>query len=273
MNQIKLLMSDIDETILKINDEISEKDQETVERLLDIGVEVVWTTGRYFDTIPDYFTKNPRINYIASSNGAVIHDLNKGEIILNKSLEHKYVLEIMDALDHKASHVFIDTDWGAYIDDRILVNEIEEESGFFDLLIKHAKKTDDLHEFIKEKKLSARKIELAFDDLKFRDMAYAKLKKSNRYKVSATHHTNIDVISIEASKGNALVFMQEKLGLEKQETLAIGDNDNDASMIKNAGLGIAMGNGTILAKETADYVTDTIENSGFSQAMKKTFNL
>lgn len=57
MSKIKLLISDLDKTILKKGDVVSRRDQETVERLLDLGIEVVWITGRYFDSIPEYFTQ------------------------------------------------------------------------------------------------------------------------------------------------------------------------------------------------------------------------
>ena len=51
--------------------------------------------------------------------------------------------------------------------------------------------------------------------------------------------------------------------------MAIGDQNNDIEMIKTAGVGIAMGNGTEEIKKAADYITDTIDNDGFVKAVEK----
>lgn len=269
MTEIKLLISDLDETILKKGDIISPRDHETVESLLDKGIEIVWITGRYFDSIPDYFIKNKRITYVSSSNGALIHNLKTKEIIYEKHLEHQDLLTVMDKVNDKASHVFIETSQGVFIDDRLFKNEIAEGGSFFDTLKEQAQLKDDLYRFIKENKIDALKIEAAFHDLNFRDKVYKELQDLKQFKVSATHYSNIDAINKEASKGSALVYLKNLLGLKTEEVMAIGDNDNDLAMIKQAGIGVAMANGSPLIKDNADFISDTIDNDGFTVAVRK----
>ena len=51
--------------------------------------------------------------------------------------------------------------------------------------------------------------------------------------------------------------------------MAIGDGNNDIEMLKFAGVGVAMGNGTKMAKDAANYITDTNENNGVAKAIEK----
>lgn len=57
--------------------------------------------------------------------------------------------------------------------------------------------------------------------------------------------------------------------IKQDEVICIGDNENDLSMIKCAGIGIAMGNAEDSIKQIADYVTDTNNNSGVAKAIDK----
>ena len=73
----------------------------------------------------------------------------------------------------------------------------------------------------------------------------------------------------EASKFCAVSFLQNHWGISKEETLTIGDQNNDIALLEAGGVKIAMGNATDSLKSMADYVTDTVENDGFVKAIKK----
>ena len=78
-----------------------------------------------------------------------------------------------------------------------------------------------------------------------------------------------EIANKKATKGNAIKFLANKFGYTEREVLAIGDQNNDIEMVKTAGIGVAMGNGTQEIKKIADYVTDSIQNDGFVQAINK----
>lgn len=59
------------------------------------------------------------------------------------------------------------------------------------------------------------------------------------------------------------------MGIPIENTLAIGDGDNDLTLFSSAAIKIAMGNGTEALKQAADYVTGTLEEDGFVEAMEK----
>ena len=80
---------------------------------------------------------------------------------------------------------------------------------------------------------------------------------------------NLEISQKTASKGNALRMFAERMGVDVAQTMAFGDTQNDISMIRAAGFGVAMGNATEDVKEAADYVTRTNEEDGVAYALEK----
>lgn len=70
------------------------------------------------------------------------------------------------------------------------------------------------------------------------------------------------------SKAKGIELMCGKLGIDPKDTIAVGDSINDVDMLKYAGIGICMGNGTGPAKECADYITSDIFEDGIYRAME-----
>ncbi len=81
------------------------------------------------------------------------------------------------------------------------------------------------------------------------------------------HPAFTDITAGEADKGNGLRHMADYLGLDIAETAAFGDGGNDISIIKAAGVGIAMGNAGEEVKEVADYVTTSVDDDGVRNAL------
>lgn len=84
--------------------------------------------------------------------------------------------------------------------------------------------------------------------------------------------TGADIVEKVASKANGLIRLCEYFDIPLSETVAFGDSMNDYEILKEAGLGIAMGNAIDELKEIADYVTDDIGSDGIWNACVK-FNL
>lgn len=72
-----------------------------------------------------------------------------------------------------------------------------------------------------------------------------------------------------ARKGEGLRFAAATMGVPLADTVAIGDSDNDLTMIEVAGIGIAMGNGEQCAKDAADWVADAVDASGLAHAFER----
>ncbi len=70
------------------------------------------------------------------------------------------------------------------------------------------------------------------------------------------------------SKGSALTEVASSLWFKMADTVAVGDSANDEEMLRLAGVGVAMGNGTLAAKQAADLVTEDISEGGLSKAFQ-----
>lgn len=81
-------------------------------------------------------------------------------------------------------------------------------------------------------------------------------------------HLFADVNVKGSNKGTGLLAFTKQLGIDLSETLAFGDGGNDIEMLKQAGIGIAMGNANENVKAIADYITDPVDEDGIYNALK-----
>ena len=87
--------------------------------------------------------------------------------------------------------------------------------------------------------------------------------------VSARWHPAFTDITVKgANKGNALITVARQLALDINECIAFGDGGNDLSILKAAGIGVAMGNANDDVKAVANYVTTSVDEDGIWNALK-----
>lgn len=82
------------------------------------------------------------------------------------------------------------------------------------------------------------------------------------------HPAFTDITAKEADKGKGLLAMAEYLGLDIAETMAFGDGGNDVTILRQAGIGVAMGNAGTEAKQVANYITTSVDDNGIENALK-----
>ncbi|MCI1797390.1 MAG: Cof-type HAD-IIB family hydrolase [Bifidobacterium tibiigranuli] len=78
-----------------------------------------------------------------------------------------------------------------------------------------------------------------------------------------------ELTALGMDKSVGLKKMAARLGFAPDDTVALGDSANDIEMLRSAGTGIAMGNGTPEAKEVADWVTAPIDDDGLALAFEQ----
>jgi Cof subfamily protein (haloacid dehalogenase superfamily) len=82
------------------------------------------------------------------------------------------------------------------------------------------------------------------------------------------HPAFTDITAKEADKGKGLLAMAAYLGIDIGRTIAFGDGGNDLSIIRQAGIGVAMGNALDVLKNAADHVTTSVDDNGVFNALK-----
>lgn len=99
------------------------------------------------------------------------------------------------------------------------------------------------------------------------------LFKLDKYaEITYWHQGAVDIVPKGASKSSGIDETIKILNIKIEETMAIGDGNNDIEMLKHCGIGVAMGNSSEDVKKVADYITDDVDHDGLYNAFKH-FNL
>ena len=93
-------------------------------------------------------------------------------------------------------------------------------------------------------------------------------KNHLKYKFISWGSYGFDVLPQDTSKARSIKILADYLGIDMADTIAFGDGLNDIEMIKECGIGVAMGNANIKLKEVADYITDDISKDGVYKALE-----
>ncbi|MPN29713.1 Sugar phosphatase YidA [bioreactor metagenome] len=128
---------------------------------------------------------------------------------------------------------------------------------------------ESLEKTVKEEKGKILKAVVVDDDEKRLAGIRQEILSTGKVSVSQSLRDNLEVMNKGINKGNAIRILGEIYGIKREEIIAMGDNENDISMIEYAGMGIAMGNAVDDLKKKADYITACYDEDGVAQAIEK----
>ena len=84
-----------------------------------------------------------------------------------------------------------------------------------------------------------------------------------------SHSFIVEIMTKGIDKGLAVKWLCDKYGINTEDSISLGDSENDIAMIKTAGLGVAMANAMPKVKEAADYIADSNDNDGVAKVIQK----
>lgn len=267
---VKVILLDLDGTLLNSEKTISPANYAALERAAAMGVHIVPATGRFYDAMPEVVRKLPFVRYAICINGGLIYDAKEDKVLYRAEIPLERALRLFDCMDHLPVIYDCFVDGAAYMD-RKHYGRIDEfifvpKDNEMVKTLRHP--VNDLRTFVLEKGMPIQKTQMFFADIERRNEELERLREQTPdLLVSTSLVNNVEFTVPAASKGNALRFLAEHLGVAVEETMAFGDMDNDMSMIAAAGIGVAMGNAEPRLKEVADYITDTNNANGVAKAM------
>lgn len=271
----KMIFIDMDGTLLGKNKKISQFNKDIIKKAHDKGVEIVVTTGRLYNNAA-YFSNILGVSSpVIAANGAVVINKKTNEIIYEREITKEDCINIYDILTkcklpfnfHTTNKIYC-SNWINRIGTEILMSK---QKCFEHLNIEYitVKSRDEwIKVFEKENGSMAKCIALSTNTKKVIE-ARAKIEKLSNVVTFASGGHSLEINCKGVSKGNAVKVLAKKFGINREEVICIGDNENDISMIEFAGLGIAMGNAIDKVKDAADYITDTNKNNGVGKAIEK----
>lgn len=249
----RIIVSDLDETLLHSDRSISQKNIEAIQVASRFGIKFIPATGRNFisvqPTLKTLGFLDKEDEYVISFNGAVITENKNNRIIYSQPLPFELAESFFERGKNYNVGMHIYTKDKVYVyrltdDEQAYQTGRMELTEFFDDDL-HSLKGQDILKilYINTDRDYLQKIEKDLQDLTRNvDVSYS----SNRY---------LEFNAKGVNKGDALRLLAEKLGVDIKDTIAIGDNFNDLSMIKVAGLGVGVQNTNPDMKNECDVIT------------------
>lgn len=258
---IKLIVTDIDGTILPYDGKFRQEVLDCINNLTKKGIKIVLATGRMHSSTTPIAKKLGLNTPVISYQGGLIKDID-GKTLYQSNLDKNIAKEIINWARENRIHLNL------YIDDKLYVEEDDDIIKFY-IKGKFVDYTvcsfDDL-EIDNVNKLLAIDIKNPQKVTEWENIL--KEKYPQLYIVKSTPYF-CEIGSKGAKKSKGVEFLRNYWGLREDEVLTIGDQDNDIDLVQCGGVGIAMGNGTERLKNCADYITDTVDNDGFVRAVEK----
>ncbi|CDF58682.1 Cof-type HAD-IIB family hydrolase [Thermobrachium celere] len=269
----KLIAMDMDGTLLNSKKEVTEYTKDVLRRAAKEGVKLVVCTGRIFTSAKSYAriigTKAP----IIASNGAYIREKDREEVIYEKYINKDTLIKIIKVSREWGFYPHIYTTDTIYSEKLIHSslnytrwNETVPEDEKINIKI-----VDRLEDVVNKEGENFLKVVVMADEDQIERLQGLKkyIRENMDVSVFSSYVNNFEVMDKEVSKGRALKILAEYFGINKEEIICFGDNENDKTMFEFAGFPVAMGNAEEEIKKIAAYVTDTNDNDGVAKAIEK----
>lgn len=267
MSKIKIVSIDIDGTLLNDQREITTDVRNAIQKAIDSGVKIVITTGRPLPGVKSILNElniTGSQQYVITYNGGLVQTADGQKTLFRQELSTSEFKKINDFMAEQDAYVQVETHNAAYTTNHRVHPWASFENSLVNLPLFVLDSETELEQvaFIKA---------IANDEEDRLDYIESQVPETISSKVNVIRSTanNLEFIDRQASKGNALLALAKELGIDQSETMSIGDQANDCSMIEQAGIGVAMGNAIDKVKEIADYQTDTNNNSGVAKAINE----
>lgn len=262
----RLIAIDLDGTIINKEGEIFPNAKKVIQRAIEMGVKVTIATGRMYRPSSRFARELGLTAPIICYQGALIREPYGGNVLWHKPLSVDTAREVIDKIRQIGVQQYV------YIDDEIFVEEITEKALWY------AQRNDvklnlvgDLVTSLEKQptEIAARGEPEEIDRL----TDHLKVLFGRCLLVTKSYPTFCEIGHPSSGKGIALKRLAKLLGVERSQTVAIGDGPNDLSMLKWAGLGIVTGTAPQEVIAAADWVIETETGDGLTRAIETLLNM
>jgi Cof subfamily protein (haloacid dehalogenase superfamily) len=261
LNNVKLVVSDMDGTLLNDKGEVSTRFFELFKKLQRQNILFCAASGRQYDSIIDKLATIKDDIYVIAENGGIAKKADK--VLLLKALNTKKVINVVPVLRNiKDANIVLCSQDTAFIEsnDVDFIRYFQEYYHSYSIV-------DDLIEVAKT--TSILKIAV-YHPSSSEDFIYPEIKHLKEdYLLKISGQNWLDISDDKANKGNALREVQKLLNISKEETMVFGDYLNDIEMLQEATFSFAMANAHNDITKIANYATRSNNNFGVESILEK----
>lgn len=263
---IKLVAIDIDGTLVNSKKEITPEVFEAIQDAKKAGVKIVITTGRPItgvQKILEELNLTDQGDYVITFNGGLVQDVATKEDLVKETLSYDDYLDL-ELLSRKLGlPMHASTKEGMYTANRNIGKYTIYESMLVDSPVFY--RTPE--EMATKEIVKVMMVDEA--DILDKQIPLIPAHFHEKYTIAKSAPFYLEITPKTVSKGQSVIRLAEKLGLTMGETMAIGDEENDRSMLEVVGNPVVMENGRDSLKEIAKYITKSNDESGVAHAIRE----
>ena len=267
---IRLAALDVDGTLLAPDNSITPATKEAIREAKAAGIEIVVCTGRAFVEVRDILRQLPEVRYLSCGTGAYALDV--------WTMETLYECSMPEELGKQAYRAVAQADCMVHFYTGLSVRHSRWCMDHFTDYMEEKMRTlmeqshiivDDLDAFVESYHGPVEKLYVTFPTRAEYEKAYEAVKKLPVFLTDGGWAVDLEVMSRDTDKGVALRALAEKLGIAREQVLAMGDSGNDCAMLRYAGVGAAMGNAGEQAKKAADVIAPSNREDGVAWMLRR----
>ena len=265
---IKMIATDIDGTLVNDDKRITLRTLKAIKKARQKGVYIVLCTGRPVAGVMEYLTQlnlKSSDDYAITFNGAQAMNVKTHTTLFENGIKYEECLKFLKlSKKFKIKSQIVTTTSKIFVTEKDISKYSIEDAFYTHMEIHYRPITELPHD------LQGAKFMWVDDPLKIAS-AFPLISSTIRdnYAITLTAPWFLEFNNPLATKGHAVLELAHKLGIERNEIMAIGDENNDLSMLEQVGLGIAMYNGNARVKEIARIVTNDNNHDGVGIAIEK----
>lgn len=267
---VRLIVSDIDGTLLPSGGRISPATRDAVRACRERGVEFVVASGRWYPSAREISAGQLGIEdgyMIICNGGAVVR--SGGEVLMEDGLDAAQARYVYDLFQGAGVTMTSYVRGGIY---RMRISQLHafrlpERGGYFGGA-DYAVVDDDGEAFARHGLNHPYKMEAYSDDYALLDRLRAQLLAAG-LSVNSAFPFNLEVMAPNTGKGRATRWLAEYLGVAREEIMAFGDYTNDLPMLESAGIPVAVGNAKEEVRRAARIIAPDCAADGVAKTLQK----
>ena len=268
---IRMIGLDLDGTLLTGQKELTAGNRAALEKAAENGVYIVPVTGRPLSGIPTQVMELDFIRYAITSNGAVTTDRACGKTIRERCMSRETAEKTLRAA--QGERIILEYFTGGYGYHDSVTHELLwkkfENTPILRYLEKSRIPVEDLYGRLRESRRGIENLSIMCPTPEVKESILSRVKGIEGIRIIYPWPTDLEITSMDADKGEALLSLAAGLGINREEVMAMGDGNNDLGLMNAAGLSVAMGNSSPEVFAAADFQTSDNEHDGVAEAINR----
>ena len=266
MMRYKMIVLDLDGTLTNEKKEITPKTKDALMRAQRLGVKIVLASGRPtygITALAEELELATHDGYILAFNGGKVTNCANGEVVFEQKLEGNLVPTLYDAAMQAGMEIL------TYQGNSIAATKKENKYVLHEAFINKMPVVQ-YDRFLEQIVFPINKCLIVGDPVPLHQLEQRLVNElKGKMEIYRSAGFFLECVPLGIDKARSLDRLINMLGIRKEEIIACGDGYNDQSMIRFAGLGVAMANASKDVQDTADYITYSNEQDGVAHVVEK----